>query len=354
MDLTINEDDTVDGTMITGVSSEFMSMAEMYDDPAAGDMSDLEDLTEFNPDDYPDGASAVPYDDGTYQGQEVTFNGVPLSEFQGSTDGDLSIERQGDEYVVSGQLDMSDVDTSELDELEGMEDLPPGMFDGMLDFDMRISITFPGEVLDHNGELSGTTVTWVPEMGQANEVFARAQSSGGAVPGDDTDDQEGDAAEDTASDTEQDEQADPVAEDDTTAVAGSDDDGFPAWLWVVIGVGAALLIGLLFFALARRNSSAAQPAAAGAYPQQGYGQQPPAPGYGQEPPAPGYGQQPPAPPGYGQQPPAPGYGQQPPTQGYGQQPPAPGYGQQPPAAPPPGDQPQPPTAPLAGGPPPQQ
>jgi hypothetical protein len=58
------------------------------------------------------------------------------------------------------------------------------------------------------------------------------------------------------------------------------------------------------------------------YPQQGYGQQPPA--YGQQPQQ-GYGQQ--YPPGYGQQQPPQGYGQQQPPQGYGQQPPA--YGQQP-------------------------
>lgn len=70
------------------------------------------------------------------------------------------------------------------------------------------------------------------------------------------------------------------------------------------------------------------------YPQQGYGQQPPAqPGYGQAPQQPqqGYGQTPLAP-QYGQQPQQ-GYGQAP-QQGYGQQPPAQsGYGQapQPPA-----------------------
>ncbi|WP_205856334.1 LppM family (lipo)protein [Phytoactinopolyspora endophytica] len=343
MDLTINEDETVDGTMITGVSSEFISMAEMSDDPAAGDMSGLEDLTEFNPDDFPDGASATPYDDGTYEGQEVTFNGAPLSEFEGTTDGDLSIERQGDEYVVSGTLDLSDMDTSDLDELEGMEDVPPGMLDGMMDFDMRIAVTFPGEVTDHNGELDGTTVTWIPEVGQPNEVFARAQASGGAVPGDTSE-------EDDATDGEsaQDDQDEPSTDDDTDAVAASgDDDGLPAWLWVVIGVGAALIIGLLFFALARRNKGEAQPATAGAYPQQGYGQQPPSQGYGQ--------QQPPAPQGYGQQQPPPpqGYGQQQPPapQGYGQQQPPPqqGYGQQPPTAPPPGSHGQPPAAPPPGG-----
>lgn len=49
-------------------------------------------------------------------------------------------------------------------------------------FDARISVTFPGQVLEHNGQLRGQTVTWVyydEDLG-AVEMFAEARK-GGAI-----------------------------------------------------------------------------------------------------------------------------------------------------------------------------
>jgi hypothetical protein len=55
-------------------------------------------------------------------------------------------------------------------------------------------------VLEHNGSLSGTTVTWEPQIGEPNDMFARAMDSGGAGG------------------------------------------GMPVWLWIVIGVVIVVIV----------------------------------------------------------------------------------------------------------------
>lgn len=70
--------------------------------------------------------------------------------------------------------------------LPGLENTPAGGMDipqleGMLRVDGRIQVTFPGEVIDHNGELEGQTVTWTFDTVQSNatEMFAEARKGGG-------------------------------------------------------------------------------------------------------------------------------------------------------------------------------
>jgi hypothetical protein len=43
---------------------------------------------------------------------------------------------------------------------------------------LRIAITFPGEVLETNGQVDGTTVTWEPVFGERNVLTAVASASG--------------------------------------------------------------------------------------------------------------------------------------------------------------------------------
>src|SRR5450756_3192879 len=70
-----------------------------------------------------------------------------------------SVVRDGDEFVVSGTLDMTEA-------AMGAESMP-GLGDS---FDIKIAMTFPGKVTEHNGELSGNTVTWTPVYGEVNEL----------------------------------------------------------------------------------------------------------------------------------------------------------------------------------------
>ena len=248
MALELQADDTVDGTMIVAVSSALAELSGQDPDTIAeqlaGDSIDLEQGTI---------TSQEPYDDGEYIGSTMTFEGETLDSFAGTSDGELGIVRDGDDFVVSGTLDLSEA------ALGAGADADATVATMMESIDIQISVTFPGEVSEHNGQLSGNTVTWTPNYGETLELSARG-----------------------------------------SAVEGGGGSDLP--LGLLIGIGAAVLVavGLIVFLVVRSRKSSAQPAAATA----AYGA-PAQPGYAapQQPAQPGYGQQPPAQPGYGQQPP---------------------------------------------------
>ncbi len=197
MDIRLSEDDTASGTMILAFSNEIAE--EMGMDPEA--LWD-EGRGQFG-DAVPEGATDEPYSDGEYTGGQYTFEAQPIEEFSTAGSEELSITREGDEYVVSGAMDMTD-------EAGELADAPPELLET---FDFRIAVTFPGEVGETNGEIVGTnTVEWRPRLGEVNEMQAR----GSAVAND-----EG-------------------AESGDEAAAGASD-GFPWWV-----VGA--LIGVLVLA----------------------------------------------------------------------------------------------------------
>src|SRR5690625_7934862 len=95
-------------------------------------------------DDAPEGSTVEPYDDGQYIGQKYTFERQPLSE--ASCD-ELSITREGNNFVVDGELDHSDEELTETPELADA-------------FSMTYAITFRGGGLEHHGVLHGTNVLW--------------------------------------------------------------------------------------------------------------------------------------------------------------------------------------------------
>lgn len=166
-DFTVNSDETVDGTMIVAVEQEFLDMMGEL----GGEDEGVDDLV--NPEDLPEGAEVEKYEEGDYVGQKVTFEGVTLEEMtssmaegQADTD-DWSLTHEGDDYVFEASFDM----TTGEDEMD-----MSGMMEGA---EMSISMTFPGEVTDSNGEIDGNTVTWEPEVGEANEMRAVAADEAG-------------------------------------------------------------------------------------------------------------------------------------------------------------------------------
>lgn len=230
MALELQADDTVDGTMIVAVSSALAELSGQDPDTIAeqlaGDSMDLEQGTI---------TSQEPYDDGEYIGTKMTFEGETLDSFAGTTDGELGIVREGDEFVVSGTLDLSE---AALGAGGDANETVAGMMD---DIDIQISITFPGKVSEHNGELSGNTVTWSPKFGETLELSAR----GSAVEG------------------------------------GGGSSGLPIALLIGIGVAVLVAVGLIVFLVARSRKSSAQPAAAApGYAGYGAPQAPAQPGYG--------------------------------------------------------------------------
>lgn len=159
MELELLPDDEVTGSVTMAVSREFAELAgespESMAEQMAADLSDTE------------GATSVPYDDGTYIGSTTTFDAVSITEWSAdNTSESLAIVRDGDEYVVTGEFDMT--------EAGGLEE-----YGLTVPLDIRVAVTFPGKVSEHNGTLTGTTVEWIPVAGELNEISARGSATGG-------------------------------------------------------------------------------------------------------------------------------------------------------------------------------
>ena len=105
MNLGINDDNTVSGTIQFGVQKELLELSGQNADDLLGSDSPF-------PTNAP-GVKVEPFDDGTFAGQQFTFESVPLEEFNsggfagatgltgvsGSSDV-LNIQRQGDTRVI--------------------------------------------------------------------------------------------------------------------------------------------------------------------------------------------------------------------------------------------------------------
>jgi hypothetical protein len=166
MDLDVAADDTVSGTAVFAFDDDILELAGgTFDDALGGESIVPSDV---------EGVSVEPYAEDGFTGQEITFDAVPLAEFnqEGAGGDSLSIVREGDTFVVDGALDlaMEDVPT------EGVPFDPQQMFE---DAEIRIALTFPGEVSSTNGEVDGTTVTWTPTVGERTELNAVASAVGG-------------------------------------------------------------------------------------------------------------------------------------------------------------------------------
>ena len=163
MDLQVNSDDTVSGTIQLGIQKELLELS-------GGSVQDLLGSDSPFPSDAP-GVTVEEFDDGEFAGQEFTFDSVPIAEFQTTDDPDaLSILRQGDVFVVSGVLDMSGA-------LSGATGGIGTTGQELLDSaEIRITMTFPGDVQEATGTIDGNSVTWAPEFGERLEISATASA----------------------------------------------------------------------------------------------------------------------------------------------------------------------------------
>jgi hypothetical protein len=167
MDLEVAEDDTVSGSAVLAMDEGVLSLSGQSADELFRQMP-VSDL--------PPGTSVDPYEEDGFVGQEFTFEAIPISEFSSDQTlgaGDpLSITRVGDEFHVSGNLDMSS------SEFQGRQ--VPQQF--LESFDFRIAITFPGPVTSATGVIDGNTVTWEPRVGEDTPIRAVASAIPSGMP----------------------------------------------------------------------------------------------------------------------------------------------------------------------------
>jgi hypothetical protein len=168
MDLTVSSDNTVSGTVIFAVDKQLLQATGQSVDQVIGE----------NPIASPgeEGVTTSPYEDDTFVGQRVTFDAVPIAQFAGAEGSDtLQIVREGDEFKVSGVLDLS----------SGTEGTGDPQLDQILQkaletADISLTMTFPGEVVSSNGSVDGNSVTWAPKIGERTEIQAVAKATGGS------------------------------------------------------------------------------------------------------------------------------------------------------------------------------
>ncbi len=168
MDMNVQADDTIDGTLIIAVDKELLKATGQSE---AALLKQIEQQGPFSGENRPKGGSfsVRPYNSGGKIGQAYTFSAVPLSQFGGGQGG-LSITRKGDRFFVAGVVDMT-TDTPQTPE----EKAVAARFGKTAE--TRIRITFPGEVLKSNGKIDGRSVTWNPKIGQRSMLTAEARTS---------------------------------------------------------------------------------------------------------------------------------------------------------------------------------
>lgn len=164
MDLEVSADDTVDGSVVFALDKELLELSGQS----------LEDVlgTEVPVPTEAEGVSAEPYEDDEFAGQEFTFDGVPLQQFNQSEDAEqLQIVREGDVFRVTGVLDLSGATGA-----TGLSGFGEGLAEAFEGAELRVRISFPGDVSESNGDVDGNTVTWEPRVGERLELRATASA----------------------------------------------------------------------------------------------------------------------------------------------------------------------------------
>jgi len=159
MDLTVNTDETVSGSIIFAVDKQLLSsIGQTFDDITQGEAPLPSDVTDVQ-------ESA--YEDDTFTGKQYEFSNVPLEKFNSPEDPEsLNIVRSGDTYTVSGTLDLS----------QNVDPTQPGMQAFIDKAEISVSMTFPGKVESSNGQIDGNTVTWTPTIGESTQITAVASA----------------------------------------------------------------------------------------------------------------------------------------------------------------------------------
>ena len=166
-DLTLSEDNTVSGNFVVAVKEGTGGEYGMSDREFA------EAMWEESPRGTTLGDTSVSdYAADGYRGIIVRFRDVPLETFA-PTAKTWGIVREGDVYVVSGPSEAASPTTD--DAGNGTDGAFSGDIDELTDAQVMLSVTFPGDIEQANGDIDGRTVTWDLQHGPA-ELAARGSA----------------------------------------------------------------------------------------------------------------------------------------------------------------------------------
>jgi hypothetical protein len=169
-DLSVDADNTLDGDIVVAVVSDH----EPGSDDNARENADKIEAQLLPALRGANGVTAESYEQDDYLGTRFTLTDTPIDALNGGdADGALTLVRTGDEFEFTGTLDFTP-DDAELDD-EEVEGDPA-------DSGITVAISFPGEVLEHNGQLDGTKVTWSTTLEGSVEMHAVASAERSGPP----------------------------------------------------------------------------------------------------------------------------------------------------------------------------
>ncbi|WP_435298759.1 LppM family (lipo)protein [Timonella sp. A28] len=165
----LEEDDKASGSIVFAVSDTAAEQLGVSPDELFTAMTAEGDVA-------PEGSTAEDYAQDGYTGKKYTFESQPLD--SSFNDPNLTITRDGDDYVVTGKFNAEEAGIP----AENEDD--PAVTALLEQVDISFNITFPGEVKESNGTVNGKTVTWTYAIGEDLTMSARgsAESSGAGMP----------------------------------------------------------------------------------------------------------------------------------------------------------------------------
>lgn len=147
--LVIGDEDTVSGTIDFAVLNEWA--ISQGSDPASLVLA-LEEELAANPGSE---VAAEIYNDGSYTGLVWTLTEVPWQQLSQVSNQALTLRRDGEQIYLEGNL-------ADLTGTGSSDEIP---------WDMRLSVTFPHPIQEHNGQLEGQTVTWTLNQDSTDLTF---------------------------------------------------------------------------------------------------------------------------------------------------------------------------------------
>ena len=161
-DIEVSPEDTVDGTAVIAVDQDLLELSGQTEEQ----LFDQMDLTS----NLPPNASVRRYEQDGFIGQQITFEDVPLNEFQQS---DVVRNRRRPAHRARGRRVRRDRGTRH--ERSGVHGRRRA---GAAPRELRVPHLddVPGPVTSATGEIDGNTVTWEPKFGENTTIEARASA----------------------------------------------------------------------------------------------------------------------------------------------------------------------------------
>lgn len=174
MDMKLSKDEKIAGTMIVGFQKSLLEMMGESKEEFLKDMKLGEGM--------PKGSKVKTYDKDGFIGQEVSFRDLPAAEFNNlgkaakgataaasgdpaSSKDDLKLAKIKGKWVMTGTMDLSSAASTGGAKPKAGE---PDMSALMKGFKIRIKMTFPGKIVEHDkwGKVKGNSVEWNPKAGE--------------------------------------------------------------------------------------------------------------------------------------------------------------------------------------------